>query len=144
MELPTYTSIFVLRRKLYAIYDWELPRPVEMVQIGVFAVGVLVVWLVTRAIGVGFSASTAWAFVVPPAALAWWSTQPVADEKGLGPWLASQVRFLCEPRKLAEPGAVSVGDPAVVALAVGDLAVGDLAVGDLAGLSASILVDPEG
>lgn len=103
MELPTYTSIFTLRRKLYAIYDWELPRPVEMVQVGVFAIGVLIVWGITHAFGVGLSAASAWVFVVPPAALAWYSTQPIADGKGLGLWLAAQARYLCEPKVLTTP-----------------------------------------
>ena len=101
MELPTYTSIFALRRKLYALYDWELPRPVELVQVGVFVSGVLVVWLVAHTFGIAFSASSGWAFVVPPAALARYSTQPVADGKGIGSWLASQFRYLFEPRTLS-------------------------------------------
>jgi hypothetical protein len=116
--MPTYTSIFSLRRKLYAIYDWELPRPVELVQVGVFVMGVVAVWLVTRAIGVGFSPSTGWVFVVPPGALAWCATQPVADGKSVGAWLVAQVGFLFEPKALngspqdaipTEMGPASVG-----------------------------------
>lgn len=107
MELPTYTAIFTLRRKLYALYDWELPRPVELVQVGVFVIGVAAVWAIARAIGIGFSAASAWAFVVPPAALAWYASQPAADGKALGDWLVSQLEYLFEARRLT----VVIGDP---------------------------------
>ncbi|MGH9069855.1 MAG: conjugal transfer protein [Acidimicrobiales bacterium] len=101
MEMPTYTSIFTLRRKLYAIYDWELPRPVELAQVGVFVVGVALVFVFTTALGHGLTAANAWMFIVPPGAVAWYATQPVADEKTIGGWLGSQLRYLCEPRKIA-------------------------------------------
>ena len=37
MELPTYTSIWRIEKRLYKLYDFRLPMPVPVGQIAVFA-----------------------------------------------------------------------------------------------------------
>ncbi len=100
VELPTYTSIFRWERRLYAIYDWELPVPVSLFQLVAFVGALLVTFAVTGLLGVPVSAGTAWVFVVPPAFAAWLASQPVADAKRPHAWLASQARYFTEPRAL--------------------------------------------
>ncbi|MDP8971342.1 MAG: conjugal transfer protein [Actinomycetota bacterium] len=111
-ELPTYTSVFRLERRLYAIYDWELPIPVGLAQAGTFLAAVTVFWVLGRLLGIELTAGSAWFYLVPPAFVSYLARMPLADHKQPHRWLASQVRYLLEPRvllRLAEPR-----EPAVV------------------------------
>jgi hypothetical protein len=101
-QLPTYTSVFRLQRRLYAVYDWELPVPVGLLEAAVFIGGVGVCIVLAQLLGIAFSAGTAWFFVVPPGFLAYLSRQPVADGKQPHAWVVSQLRFLLEPRLLVD------------------------------------------
>lgn len=98
IPLPTYTSVFRLRRRLYAVYDWELPVPVGLFEATVFVGAVAVFALIARLLGVELHAGTAWFFVVPPLFVAYLARQPVADGKQPLDWLVSQARYLLEPR----------------------------------------------
>ncbi|MGH9021814.1 MAG: conjugal transfer protein, partial [Acidimicrobiia bacterium] len=99
-DLPTYTSIFRFERRLYAIYDWELPVPVSLFQLVAF-LGALVATLVTTGLlGIEASAGTAWVFVVPPATAAYLASQPLVDAKRPHAFLFTQARYLTEPRAL--------------------------------------------
>lgn len=98
IPLPTYTSVFRLRRRLYAIYDWELPVPVGLFEASVFLGAVVAFALLATALGIGFTPGSAWFFVVPPAFVAYLARQPVADAKQPLDWLASHVRYVLEPR----------------------------------------------
>lgn len=100
-RLPTYTSVFRLRRRLYAVYDWELPVPVGLLEIAVFSGGLGFFTLLARVLGIPLTAGTAWFFVVPPGFLAYLARQPVADHKPPHKWAVAQLRFVLEPRQLA-------------------------------------------
>src|SRR3954454_20249506 len=100
MELPTYTSVFALERRLYAVYDFELPAPVGLFQAAAFLVVGVVFLIVGRLFGVPITAGTAWFYVVPPGFAAWAASRPVAESKRPHQWLLSQARFLTEPRVL--------------------------------------------
>ena len=100
MELPTFTSIFNVERKLYAVYDIELPFPVSVMQAGAVILSFLGALLLLHVLGVVPSASTGWLYIVPPGIAGWAASQPVADHKKLHTWLYSQLRHLAEPRVL--------------------------------------------
>lgn len=105
-QLPTYTSVFRLQRRLYAVYDWELPVPLGLIEVAVFAVAAAVFFAAGQLLRIPVTASTAWFFVVPPAFLAYLARQPVADAKQPHAWIITQARYLLEPRVLvglAEP-----------------------------------------
>lgn len=100
MELPTYTSVFTLERRLYAIYDLELPAPIGFFQAAAFVAAAALFLLLGRLLGIPVSAGTAWFYVVPPGFAAWIASKPVAEGKRPHAWLAAQVRHLFEPRVL--------------------------------------------
>lgn len=100
MELPTYTAVFRLKRRLYAIYDWELPVPVGLLEIAVFAAGVALCAVVAQLIGLELTPGSAWFFVVPPGFLAYAARRPLADGKPPHAWAWAQLRYLLEPRLL--------------------------------------------
>ncbi|WP_030165208.1 TcpE family conjugal transfer membrane protein [Spirillospora albida] len=98
MDLPTYTNIWRIEKRLYKLYDLRLPMPLPLVQIGVF-LGVFVPWIVLmRLVGLPFESPWHVLYVVPPGVLTWLATRPVIEGKRLTELLLSQGRFLAEPR----------------------------------------------
>ncbi|MGI8330678.1 TcpE family conjugal transfer membrane protein [Actinomadura scrupuli] len=99
MDLPTYTNIWRIEKRLYKLYDLRLPMPLPLVQIGVF-LGVFVPWIVLlKVIGIPFRGG--WIlplYIVPPFVLTWMATRPVIEGKRLTELLLSQSRYLVEPR----------------------------------------------
>jgi TcpE family len=109
VDLPTYTNIWRIEKRLYKIYDLRLPMPLPISQIAVFA-GVTVPYIVLlKVVGVPFNHSLFALYVLPPLVATWLVTRPVLENKRLTELLASQLRYLAEPREwcrmmpLAEP-----------------------------------------
>ena len=102
MELPVYTSLLRVERRLYQVGQLELPRPVSLQEAGVFLAAFGALLLGSRLLGLGFSAAWAWCYLVLPWLGAWATSQPLADRKRLHAWAFSQLRhLLAEPRLLA-------------------------------------------
>ena len=100
MDLPTYTDVWAVERRLYKIEDWVLPAPVSLLQAGVFAATAALWWGTLIVLGVGFSAQTGWLFLLPPAGAAWAAGRPVAEYKRPHEMARSWLRFLCAPKVL--------------------------------------------
>ena len=97
MELPTYTSIWRIEKRLYKLYDFRLPMPLPVGQIAVFtAVTVPYIVLLTL-FGLPFNHTLFWLYVLPPGLLTWLATRPVLESKRLPELLTSQARYLGEP-----------------------------------------------
>ena len=98
MDLPTYTNIWRIEKRLYKLYDLRLPMPLPLGQIAAF-VGITVPYvLFLTLIGIPFSHNLFWLYVLPPGVLTWLVTRPVLENKKLPELLVSQVRYLGEPR----------------------------------------------
>jgi TcpE family len=98
LELPTYTNIWRIEKRLYKLYDFRLPMPVPVGQIAVFAAIAVPYVVVLKVIGLPFSHTLLWLYILPPAALAWLITRPVLEGKRLPELVVSQLRYLSEPR----------------------------------------------
>nr|WP_055508309.1 TcpE family conjugal transfer membrane protein [Nonomuraea pusilla] len=98
MDLPTYTNIWRIEKRLYKLYDLRLPTPLPIVWIGVF-VGVFVPWSLLLVL-VGVPVEMPWhvLFLVPPGIVTWLSTRPVIEGKRLTELLESQLRYLGQPK----------------------------------------------
>jgi hypothetical protein len=129
LELPTYTNIWRIEKRLYKLYDFRLPMPLPVGQIAVFAAIAVPYVVVLKVIGIPFSHTLLWLYILPPGALAWLITRPVLEGKRLPELVVSQVRYLGEPRTwcrmapLAEKEEIAViarvwrqGDAAVAAV----------------------------
>ena len=98
MDLPTYTNIWRIEKRLYKLYDFRLPMPLPISWIAVFC-GITVPYVVAlAAIGVPFDHTLLWLYVLPPGVLTWLTTRPVLENKRLPELLVSQLRYLGEPR----------------------------------------------
>jgi hypothetical protein len=100
LELPVFTSVFRLRRRLYRIYDVELPVPVSLAQAALFAGAAFTVFGVLQAAGVPLSPGSAWAYLVPPGLAAWLGNRRLSDERTPLEWAGAQLRHAVEPRSL--------------------------------------------
>jgi hypothetical protein len=102
MDLPVYTTLLRMERRLYQVGGLELPRPVSLLEAGVFVATFLGLVVVSRLLHLGVSASWAWVYLVLPWVAAWRASLPLADGKRAHLWALSQLRhLLAEPRLLA-------------------------------------------
>jgi hypothetical protein len=98
VDLPTYTNIWRIEKRLYKLYDLRLPMPLPIVWIGVF-LGVLVPWSVLlRLLQVPMEMPWHVLYLVPPGIVTWLSTRPVIESKRLNELLQSQLRYFGEPK----------------------------------------------
>jgi hypothetical protein len=102
LELPTYTGLFEVERKLYKIFDLELPRPVGMLEALAFLSAEVVIVVIMALLGQGITAGNAFMYVVPPGVAAWLASQQfdVTDAKRPHMWALAQLKHLAEPRHL--------------------------------------------
>ena len=98
MDLPTYTNIWRIEKRLYKLYDFRLPMPIPVGQIAVFAAIAVPYVVILKMAGLPFSHTLLWLYILPPGALAWLVTRPVLEGKRLPELVVSQVRYLNEPR----------------------------------------------
>jgi hypothetical protein len=98
VDLPTYTNIWRIEKRLYKLYDFKLPMPLPINWIAVFA-GITIPYIVLLiAIGLPFNHTLVWLYVLPPGLLTWLTTRPVIENKRLPELVESQMRYLGEPR----------------------------------------------
>jgi MinD-like ATPase involved in chromosome partitioning or flagellar assembly len=98
VDLPTYTNIWRIEKRLYKLYDLRLPMPLPIIWIGVF-VGVVVPWsILLWLVRIPFEAPWHVLYLVPPGIVTWLSTRPVIESKRLNELLQSQLRYLGEPK----------------------------------------------
>ena len=98
MELPTYTNIWKIEKRLYKLYDFRLPMPLPIGQVAAFLAIAVPYMLILTLAGMPFSHTWVWLYVLPPGVLAWLVTRPVLEGKRLPELVLSQLRYLSEPR----------------------------------------------
>jgi MinD-like ATPase involved in chromosome partitioning or flagellar assembly len=98
VDLPTYTNIWRIEKRLYKLYDLRLPAPLPITWIGVF-VGITVPYVIFLiAVGLPFNHTLLWLYILPPGVLTWLTTRPVIEGKRLPELVTSQVRYMTEPQ----------------------------------------------
>jgi hypothetical protein len=98
VELPTYTSIWRIEKRLYKLYDFRLPMPVPIGQLTVFAAIAIPYVVLLSVLGVPLNHTLIWLYALPPGVATWLVTRPVLEGKRLPELVHSQLRYLLEPR----------------------------------------------
>jgi hypothetical protein len=114
LDLPTYTNIWRIEKRLYKLYDFRLPMPIPVGQIAVFSAIAVPYVLILKMVGLPFSHTLLWIYILPPGALAWLVTRPVLEGKRLPELVVSQVRYLNEPRTWCRMAPLAERDEVVV------------------------------
>ncbi len=118
MDLPTYTNIWRIEKRLYKLYDFRLPMPLPVGQIAVFTAIAVPYVVILKALGLPFSHTLLWLYILPPGALAWLVTRPVLESKRLPELVVSQLRYLSEPRTWCRMAPLAEKDEIVIAARV--------------------------
>jgi TcpE family len=114
VDLPTYTNIWRIEKRLYKLYDFRLPMPLPINWIAVFA-GITIPYIVFLiAIGLPFDHTLVWLYVLPPGLITWLTTRPVIENKRLPELVESQARYLAEPKTWVRLVPLSEKDQMVV------------------------------
>ena len=66
VDLPTYTNIWRIEKRLYKLYDFRLPAPLPITWIGVFTAITVPYVLFLIAVGSPFNHTLIWLYVLPP------------------------------------------------------------------------------
>ena len=114
MDLPTYTSIWRIEKRLYKLYDFRLPMPLPIGQITVFAAIAVPYVVLLTILGLPFSHTLVWLYVLPPGAATWLVTRPVLEGKRLPELVKSQLRYVAEPRVWCRMAPLGESDVIVV------------------------------
>src|SRR5262245_44890649 len=88
--------------------------PLPIGQIAVFAAIALPYILILTILGLPFSHTYFWLYVLPPGVLAWLATRPVLESKRLPELIVSQVRYLGEPKTWCRLAPLAEKDEVVV------------------------------
>jgi hypothetical protein len=118
LDLPTYTNIWRIEKRLYKLYDFRLPMPVPVGQIAVFTAIAVPYVVILKVLGLPFSHTLLWLYILPPGALAWLVTRPVLESKRLPELVVSQLRYLSEPRTWCRMAPLAEKDEIVIAARV--------------------------
>jgi hypothetical protein len=114
VELPTYTNIWKIEKRLYKLYDFRLPMPLPIGQVAVFLAIAVPYMLILTMAGMPFSHTWVWLYVLPPGVLAWLVTRPVLEGKRLPELVMSQLRYLSEPRSWCRMAPLAEKDEIIV------------------------------
>jgi MinD-like ATPase involved in chromosome partitioning or flagellar assembly len=114
VDLPTYTSIWRIEKRLYKLYDFRLPMPLPIGQVTVFVAIAVPYVVLLQVLGLPFNHTLIWLYLLPPGLLTWLVTRPVLESKRLPELVRSQLRYLAEPRVLCRMAPLAESDVLVV------------------------------
>jgi MinD-like ATPase involved in chromosome partitioning or flagellar assembly len=114
VDLPTYTSIWRIEKRLYKLYDFRLPMPLPIGQVAVFAAIAVPYVVLLTVLGLPFNHTMIWLYVLPPGVATWLVTRPVLESKRLGELIKSQLRYLAEPRVFCRMAPLAESDVVLV------------------------------
>lgn len=105
MEVRTFTSFWDLEKKLYSIYDFQMPVPISLRVLGVFVGTGVPWWILLSILNVSLGAPWYLLYVLPPGLFAWFGSKPIFEGKTLFQYLRSRIQFLFENKnyKRLEP-----------------------------------------
>lgn len=98
VRLATYRPVWSQERVIYQIERIRLPFPVTFRQIGVFAVALLAMALLSRLPGIS-QLSAVLRYLVIPGVLTWFLTSQRLDGKPPLRWLLTMVRYWFSPKR---------------------------------------------
>ncbi|HEX9063779.1 MAG TPA: TcpE family conjugal transfer membrane protein [Streptosporangiaceae bacterium] len=114
MDLPTYTSIWRIEKRLYKLYDFRLPMPLPIGQVTVFAAVAVPYVVILQLLGLPFNHTLIWLYILPPGVVTWLATRPVLESKRLPELIKSQLRYLAEPAVICRMAPLAERDVMIV------------------------------
>lgn len=100
MEIRTFTNFWNMEKKIYSIYDLQLPVPVPIKTVAVFGAIGLPYWFLLNIFSVpfGLNGLLIIIWVAPPAIAAFFSNKPIFQGKNIIDFTKSQFNFILESK----------------------------------------------
>lgn len=116
MEIKTFTNFWNIEKKIYSIYDIQLPFAVSIRSVGIFAATGIPYWIILSIFGVPFGLSTLVFWIAVPLILSIIGNRPIFEGKNIVDYLTSQIKFLFESKKYKglEPATEKAGYKTVI------------------------------
>lgn len=109
MPVETYTDIWRGKKRLYALYDFQLPTPIPVVGLGAFAATALLWMPILYTIGVPFASPIGFvAYLSLPVGLALLADKEIFEKKSLPAYLLSQMQFLFQSKQYDDSRGVNL------------------------------------
>lgn len=105
IALRTHTSLWQVEKRLYKLYDFTLPSPVSLKQLGYFVGFSVPWWFILSVLGVPFHAPWHLLWLAPPVLVTIATARPVAEGKRLGELALSQIKYLMQPKQMTQMSA---------------------------------------
>lgn len=99
MQIRTFTSFWNVEKKVYSIYDLQLPVAISIRSLGIFVGAAIPYWIILSIFGVPFNLSTIIIWLAFPTLIAVLGNRPIFEGKTLIDYLTSRVKFLFESKK---------------------------------------------
>lgn len=101
MEIRTFTNFWNMEKKVYSIYDLQLPVPVPIKSVAVFGAVGLPYWLILNIFGVPFNLNALMIIIWLglPVSAAFFSNKPIFQGKNIVDFTKSQMNFILESKK---------------------------------------------
>lgn len=99
MEIRTFTTFWSMEKKLYSIYDLQLPFPIPIRSVIVFGAVGLPYWVILNLLGLQFGLSPLiilW--LAPPLLIAFIADKPIFQGKNIIDFMKSTSNFLMESK----------------------------------------------
>lgn len=119
MQVHTYTNMWNEEKKLYSIYEWELPTPVGFRQIGLFAFGAIIWMPIMYMFRAVVPINTAIGLVIwfsVPVLLAFLGNKQIFEKKSIFHFAQSYLGFLMEPKYVLDGQGISLKSEKMVDL----------------------------
>lgn len=112
MEIRNFTNFWNMERKVYSIYDLQLPAPINLRAAGIFVGTAVPYWGILIALGVPFNIELGIVWLALPAILAFIGNKPIFEGKSFIDYIVSRFRFLFESKRYKgiEPATEKYGE----------------------------------
>ena len=99
MEIKTFTSFWNIEKKIYSIYDLQLPFAISIRSVGIFAATGIPYWLILSMFGLTFGLESIVIWLALPLTFAVIGNRPIFEGKNIIDYLNSRIKFLFESKK---------------------------------------------
>lgn len=112
MQIRNFTNFWNIDRKIYSIYDLQLPAPVSLRAIGIFVGTAIPYWGVLILAGLGLSLETLIVWLGLPIIAALIGNRPIFEGKSLIDYISSRIKFIFESKRYKgiEPATEKYGE----------------------------------
>ena len=113
MEIRNFTNFWNMERKVYSLYDIQLPAPINLRAAGIFVGTAIPYWILLYIVGFHeFQLNLIILYLIVPTIMGIIGNRPIFEGKSFIDYMSSRIRFIFEPRRYkgVEPATEKYGE----------------------------------